>query len=418
MVEILLGILLPAMLLSCGIFFIIYLRGYPLRCPKRFFKAIFRKSSGGMGALMTALAGTLGVGNISGVAAAVTLGGAGALFWMWVCAVFAMVVKYAEIVLALQGRRDGGGGAMYYINKRPLAVLFSVLCLACGFSMGNLTQVRAAGGAIAHLLPNGTLTVSLSFALILPFVLLKGKRGVFRFAEKAVPLMTAFYCILSLVFLLRNRSALPMAMKSVFKDAFSTRAVGWGSAGSAWILGLRYGASRGMISNEAGCGTAPIAHAASANAPAVQGCFGVVEVFVDTILLCTLTGLCVLISPAALKAGDGTALVMDTFASCFGRAAEFLLAPAMVLFAFATVVCWFYYCCECLYFLINSRRYNKILAVFFSLLCLTAPLFTEERLFLVCDLLIFSLATLNIPALFWHRKQIRRETHRYFIKTK
>ena len=178
MMEILLGILLPLMLLGTGLFFLIYLRGYPFRRPRILLRALFsgRRKEGvsPRSALLTALAGTLGVGNISGVAAAVTLGGAGALFWMWVCALFSMILKYAEIIPAMQEKKKGHGGAMYYLSGRFTPYLFAVLCLACGFSMGNMAQVCAASDAVSVVWPSLTPFVAPAFSLLLFFISSKG----------------------------------------------------------------------------------------------------------------------------------------------------------------------------------------------------------------------------------------------------
>ena len=419
MTEILLGGILPLFLLSVGIYFLIYLKAYPLRSPQKFCKALFSKGDDGdvspMQALLTALAGTLGVGNISGVAAAIALGGAGALFWMWICALFAMIIKYAEIVLALSGKKGSRGGAMYYIKNKFPAMLFALFCLSCGFAMGNMTQVKAAADAMETGFGGSGSIVALLFALLLPPILWKGKSGVFRFAQKAVPFMTVLYCSMAILHLFLCRHALPNAFLSIFRSAFSFRSVSGGFFGSALFLGMRYGACRGMISNEAGCGTAPIAHAASRNHPAAQGCMGVAEVFIDTILLCTLTGLCVLVSPTE-TVQSGTALVVSAFASQFGNMAGYLLAPAMTIFAFATTVCWFYYSAECLYFITGKSNFEKPLAILFSVLCPIALLFSERSLLFTADLLICFMALINLPTLCKHRRRILQETLAYFAK--
>ncbi len=417
MIKILLGAILPMSLLFTGIFFLIYLKGYPFRSPSRLRKAIFLHSNQAeispTQALLTALAGTLGVGNISGVAAALSLGGAGALFWMWVCALFAMIVKYAEIVLALDRHKDRHGGAMYYIKHKAPAVVFAILCLCCGLTMGNLIQIRAAAGSVTATFGRGNIAIAILFAISLPTIILKGKRGVFYFAEKAVPTMTILYCTLTVIYLILSMDKIPAACKMILQDAFSLRAAGGGITGSVMIAGLRYGASRGMLSNEAGCGTAPIAHAASENTPAAQGCLGIAEVFIDTFLLCTLTGLCILTS-SPLKGNDGTSLVFNAFKTRLGDFSGFLLTPAMIIFAFATVVCWYYYCTECLYFLTGNNRYEKIFAIFFSATCLIAPFIPEERLFISADLLIFFMTMINLPTLIINKKCIRRHTLDYF----
>ena len=420
MIEILTGIALPLALLFTGGAFFITLGGYPLRSPKKLLFALFQKNENSpispRQALLTALAGTLGVGNISGVALAITLGGAGALFWMWFFALVAMVVKYAEIVLALCTRKNTDGGAMFYIRNPVIRTLFSLFLISCGFAMGNMTQVRAATEAVKQLYPQFGILTPLLFTALLPPILLKGKKGVFRFAEKAIPPLTLLYCALCMVTLFVFRRRLGSAFCQIFSLAFSAKPLGGALAGSGLSLGLRFGAVRGMISNEAGCGTAPIAHAAAENHPAAQGCLGVAEVFIDTILLCTLTGLCVLVCPH--NGTQGTVIVFSAFSSVFGRYADYLLCPAMVLFAFATTVCWFYYTRTSLRFLVGSDRFDKALAILFSLAPLGALFVEEAKLFAASDLLICLMAFCNLQALIQNRKAIKDSTLRYFTKEK
>ena len=415
--EILMGILLPLLLGGTGLFLLFYLKGYPFRRPRVLLRSLFQKNEDGcvspQNALLTALAGTLGVGNITGVAAAIILGGAGALFWMWVCALFSMVIKYAEIVLAMKTKKNGHGGPMYYLKNKPLSVLFALICLACGFAMGNMVQVCAACDAVQTVIPDSKWIVAFLFLVILMSVLRKGSKGVFAFSSKVVPIMTLFYCLLCGAYLFVWRAHIPEALYSVWKSAWNTKAVGGGIFGSSLISGLRYGAARGMISNEAGCGTAPIAHSASSQTPAAQGCLGIAEVFIDTILLCTLTGLCVLVAPRIDTAG-GTELMISIFARQFGTIAGYLLVLCMILFSFATVVCWFYYCLECIRYLTGSERLEKPFILLFSLLCPLAPIVGEGGLFAATDLLVCLMAFLNLPAIFRMRRIIGKETLEYF----
>lgn len=417
MIDFLLGVLLPILLVSTGAFFFIYLKGYPFRTARKLIGAMLGQNTpngtSSRKALLTALAGTLGVGNITGVAAAVAAGGAGALFWMWVCALFSMIIKYAETVLAMQKKKNGHGGAMYYLKSKWTAVLFALFCLACGFSMGNMVQVCAATDAVKTVLPRLGTAVPVLFSIFLFLVLQKGKKGVFSFACAAVPCMTLFYCLLCTAFLIRYRGHIPSALHSILQSAWSLRCIGGGLLGSSLILGLRYGAARGLISNEAGCGTAPIVHATSKSVPAHQGCLGIAEVFIDTLLICTLTGLCVLVAPVQPQL-QGTQLIISIFSRAFGSAIGVLLAFCLFLFAFATAVCWFYYCTESMFFLAKDTRFDRVLSIFFSLLPFFACAIGEKRLFVASDLLVCLLAFLNLPALWKNRNTIREETVKHF----
>lgn len=273
--------------------------------------------------MTVALAGTLGVGNIVGVASAITLGGAGAIFWMWVSALCAMALKYAEITLALRHRRraaDGTmlGGAMYYIRDcvaagplgrrggRVLGGFFALLCLANALTMGSVIQVRAVSSAFAAVAGVPTVVVGIAVAVLVLLALRRGVGGVAKLTERLIPLASAGYVLVSLLALFRLRGQLPAALASIFTSAFTPAGAAGGVTGFLLSRSIRYGTMRGLLSNEAGCGTAPAAHAESTAAhPAEQGIWGIVEVFVDTILLCTMTALVILAAGVDTAEPDG-----------------------------------------------------------------------------------------------------------------
>ena len=276
--------------------------------------SLFRKtdkSSGGQNltpfqAVSTALAGTVGTGNIAGVTGAIFAGGPGAVFWMWVSAFFGMMTKYAEIVLAVKYRQvdaDGThfGGPMYYIEKgtghKWLAVLFALLGGVACFGIGNIAQSTEIAGAMQSLVGLPPLCTGILLAILTAFVVIGGVKRIGQVASYLVPFMAIFYIVAGVAVILLRITDVPAVLASIFTEAFSFRAVGGGVFGYAILVAMRQGFARGVFSNEAGLGSAPMAHAASnTKEPVEQGLWGIFEVFVDTIIICTLTSMAVLLS--------------------------------------------------------------------------------------------------------------------------
>ncbi len=338
-------------------------------------RQLFRKRAGEKGgitpfqAVATALSGTLGTGNIAGVAAAVSLGGPGAIFWMWVSAFLGMATKYAEIVLALASRRrkpDGSwaGGPMYYIEDamggRRLASAFAVFCLLSSFCMGNLVQsntAAAAAAGITGLSPGGIRLLFLGIAVVIGCVILGGIRRIAQVTEALVPGMALFYLGGCGVVLLTHLPELPGAFREIFQGAFSLRSAAGGAGG--WLLGqaVKVGFSRGIFTNEAGLGSAPIAHAsADTDLPARQGLWGIFEVFLDTVVMCTLTGLVVILSGFYREPSlNGAALTLAAFQKYLGSFAAFLIGISTIFFALASIIGWAWYGEACVRYLCPGR---------------------------------------------------------------
>ncbi len=427
------GGMIPWLLLLSGLFFGVYLKGYPFRAPLRSAKALMPpKKEGGMSplrALCMALAGTLGVGNILGVANALAIGGAGSVFWMWVSAFFAMLLKYAEILLAVRHRRyEPGrgfwGGAYCYIkdhfdqkgrHKRALfwSGLFAVFMIVNGLSMGCIIQSNASGEAVSETL--GVPIYWVAFLLMLftlPF-LLKGSKTVATLTGVLVPVMSGGYVILSLAVILLRHDALPHAMSRIFEEAFTLSGVGGGIIGFFTSRALRTGTMRGLISNEGGCGTAPTAHAcADAQSPADQGVWGMVEVFVDTILLCTLTALAVLVADVPTD-GGGMSVALHAYSSVLGDWAGGFLAVAVFCFAWGTVLCWGSYGRMCLAFLTRNRVMHGFYIALVAISILLGTKMASRGIWLLADFSITVLTTLNIVILLFMRREIKEETLRW-----
>ncbi len=327
-------------------------------------------------AVCTALAATVGTGNIAGVAGAIAIGGPGAVFWMWISALLGMVTKYSEVTLAVHFRQknkhgDWVGGPMYYIQNglgkgwKWLAVLFSIFGVFAVFGTGNATQVNTIVTSIDAALINfgvigaegtGTLNLILgiAIALLVALVLLGGIKRIGRVTERLVPFMALLYVVLGLGVVVINIENVPGVFAAIVKGAFNPAAVTGGVVG-AMFTAMQKGVARGIFSNEAGLGTASIAHAsADVKDPVQQGLFGVFEVFIDTIVICTLTALVILCSGAPFTYGvaAGAELTISGFTSSYGNWVSIFTAVALCCFAFSTILGWGLYgsrCCEYLF---------------------------------------------------------------------
>lgn len=344
-----------------------------------------RKSEDGVTpfqALCTALAATVGTGNIVGVAGAICLGGPGAVFWMWVCGVLGMVTKYAEVTLALRYRvkTPAGwiGGPMYVITQglgakfSPMAVAYCLFGVVASFGVGNATQINAVISGVNDVVTRfggeqtklGNLVMGLVLAALVGAMLLGGARRIGIVAERLVPFVSAAYILLCVAVIALRWREIPAAFVSIAAGAFSPRAVTGGALGSAYQA-LRVGCSRGVFTNEAGMGTASIAHAsAEVSHPAEQGLMGIMEVFLDTILICTLTALVILVSGVAIPYGKdvGVELTTKAFATVYGDFAPIFIAVSLVCFAFATVLGWGLYGARCAQFLFGARAWKLFAA--------------------------------------------------------
>lgn len=396
-------------------------------------------SSGGTSpyrALCTALGATVGTGNIIGVAGAICLGGPGAIFWMWICGLLAMGTKFAEAVLAVRYRRFSGdaylGGPMYMIidgmgsRWHGLAIIYSMLGLLASFGVGNAVQVSAViSGINSVMLHFGgeetlrrNLAMGLILAVILGSVLLGGAKRIGAAAEVLVPVVAAGYMILCcLVLFLRCDRLLP-ALKSITAGAFAPGAVTGGVVGSLFQA-LRIGCCRGVFTNEAGMGTASMAHAAAeVSHPVEQGLMGIVEVFLDTIVLCTLTALVILVSGVEIPYGTdaGGSLTISSFTAVCGEWASLALAAAMCCLAFATVLGWGLYGTCCAQFLFGYRAWEAFAALQTGAVVLGA-LVSSETIWLLAELLNGLMAIPNLIVLAALTPELCRLTKEYTNKS-
>lgn len=420
--QLLCGILLPLITLLGGLFFTFLLRFAPILHPFRILRVLIHSSreEGGspVRALTLALAGTLGVGNIIGVSSAILAGGAGAVFWMILSALLVMAVKYAEVVLAVRyrecenrhGRVTFFGGAPYYIKhgmktvlgRRGAAILggvFALLCIANSFITGTVVQVNAAVSSVPSLSP---VLLGLFFAALTVAAILRGEDRISDITMVLIPLFTLLYVGLSLFILFKNAALVPAVCREILRSAFTPSAAAGGVLGYGINAAMRYGITRGLLSNEAGCGTAPTAHASSAvKEPYVQGLWGIFEVFVDTVLLCTLTALVVLTAfPGGIPAGlSPLNFVVSAYASEVGAAAGVFIRVAIVFFAYATVLCQYFYGIRSLTYLSNKKILRRVYAAVFLLIIMTGAVITSEMMWQISDLIIGILTGINMLCL-------------------
>ncbi|ROT98265.1 sodium:alanine symporter family protein [Marinobacter sp. R17] len=318
-------------------------------------------------ALMTALSATVGTGNIAGVATAVFLGGPGALFWMWLTALVGMATKYSEAVLAVNFREvdergDHVGGPMYYIRNGLgrhwswLAVLFAIFASIAGFGIGNTVQANSVADVVQTNFGLPHWVTGLVLAILVGLVLIGGIKRIGQVASSLVPLMAIAYLVSGLIVLALNATEIPHAIVMVVKHAFTPVAAQGGFAGAAVWAAIRFGVARGIFSNEAGLGSAPIAHAAAqTNNPIKQGMVAMLGTFIDTIIICTITGLVIITSGAWTSGESGAALTSMAFANVLPGVGNYMVAIALAVFAFTTILGWSFYGERCIEFLFGVK---------------------------------------------------------------
>ena len=433
-----LGVSVPCALMAVGVFFLFRLKFFPLTKAPQIARALTKKRKDSFRALALSLAGTLGVGNIVGVASAIHAGGFGAIFWMWVSAAVAAVLKYAEIVLAMRHRVPSGtgfkGGAPYYIRSclarsfprlgLLLSALFAFFCILNCFSMGAVMQTNAISDAFwgAWGVPKAVCGV---FLAILAFFILRGGAGrIVRLTSALVPFMSVLYVILSLAVIIPHVEMIPSVFEQIIGSAFSKESAAGGIFGFLLSRALRFGVARGLFSNEAGCGTSPTAHISSESPPCEQGFMGIVEVFIDTLLLCSLTGAVVMLryddvshlgeSPmkAVLKAYSGA------FSPTVGGVVEVLMVIMVLCFGVATVSCLSHYAFECLEFLLRGKKMRRALTLLYCLAVFAGAVTDPAAAWAVSDLTVGVMTLINLSILLYCREEISDETEKYFKKNK
>lgn len=329
-------------------------------------------------AVSTALAGTLGVGSVIGVATALAVGGEGALFWMWVSAFFGMMTKYAEVVLAIhyrQKQEDGSylGGPMttleYGCHMKLLGVLFALLCIFASFGIGNVTPANTITMTIRSYVAISPFWIGIGTAIIVGLVISGSAKRIMKVNEIAIPIISILYVIACVYLIILHGNEVLPALQRVLQDAFTFQAGVGGVGGFMITKAIHYGISRGVFSNEAGMGSSPISHAAVEDVtPVEQGFWGIFEVFFDTIVVCTLAALVLLTSGLLDQGLDGVALSVACFEQGFGKLGGMLFAASIVAFAIPSILGWYYYARECIRYLFTWKWMLRIYQVIFIVL--------------------------------------------------
>lgn len=443
-------ILLPCVFVG-GLFFTIRNKGMQFtkfgHALKNTIGKIFEKQTAGEGAVTpfqavtTALAATVGTGNIVGTSQAIALGGYGALFWLWMAALLGMIIKYSEVTLSVAYRErnekgDWVGGPMYYIvkglgkNWKWLAIMFAALATLASFGIGNLSQANSITGslnnAITSFFPSAadhsgtiSLIVGIVLAALTALALFGGIKRIGRVTELLVPAMSALYIIFTLIVIGANIGNLGNAFRLIFVGAFTPQAVLGAGSGILLKETLVWGLRRSAFSNEAGLGSAAIAHAAAeTKGPVEQGLYGIFEVFADTIVICTLTGLSVIVSGIEIPFGikPGSELITNAFATVLGdRFASLFVAIALMLFAFSTILGWSLYGSRCVEYLFGMKA-TGIYQVIFIVMIVVGATTSLDIVWDVADTFNGLMAIPNFIALFGLSSVVTKLTKEYFAK--
>ena len=423
-------VLIPLLALV-GIYLTVGLHAMPWRYLGYAVRLLWRRESGEthgeispFQALMTALSATIGTGNIAGVATAIYFGGPGAVFWMWVIALFGMATKYAEALLAVKFREVDAtgqyvGGPMYYIENglgprwKWLAGAFSAFGMAAAFGIGNMVQSNSVAEVLASQYAVPTFATGGAMALIAGLVIIGGVRRIAEVAAGLVPLMAGGYFIAAVAILGLNAHAVPAAFVTIVDGAFNGTAAGGGFVGATVWMAIRWGFARGIFSNESGLGSAAIAHAAARTNNAVrQGMVAMLGTFIDTIIMCTLTGLVIIVTGAWLEGAQGASMSRAAFVSGLGGAGGHIVAIGLAVFAFTTIIGWSYYGERCAAYLFGVKIIAAYRAVWVAAILLGA-LFHLNLVWAFADLFNGLMAIPNLIALLLLSPLVFRETRIY-----
>ena len=425
------------LILGVGLFLMLGLAFLPLRKLGFGFKLLFgRKRSDSkekageispFQALMTALSATIGTGNIAGVATAIAIGGPGAIFWMWCTALVGMATKYSEAVLAVNFRevdqKDAYvGGPMYYIKnglgKRFvwLGILFAIFGSVAGFGIGNMVQINSMADVINQNLYIPSYITGTFVALLVALVLLGGIKRIAEVASKIVPFMAVVYFVSCLTAIILNISALPDAFALILNHAFNPIAATGGFAGAGVMLAIQMGVARGVFSNEAGLGSAPIAHAAAkTNSPVKQGTIAMLGTFIDTIVICTMTGLVIILSGQWSGGLNGASLSSEAMNTLMPNFGAWVITFGLILFAFTTILGWSYYGERCVEFLFGVKAIIPFRIIWVIAIPIGAVL-KLDFVWLLADTLNGLMALPNLIALLLLSPVVFKLSYAYFRK--
>jgi len=378
-------------------------------------------------ALSTALSATVGTGNIAGVATAISLGGPGALFWMWVTAFFGMATKFAESTLAIKFREidengDVAGGPMYTLmhglHMKRTAIFFAFFAMIASFGIGNLVQVNSVVDGLAFVVPEiktYSWLVGVIMAVMVGMVIIGGVKRIAKVASIIVPFMAVIYIVAAMIVLLNNFTAIPAAIGTILNHALNPWAVGGAAVGEA----IRWGVARGLFSNEAGLGSSPMAHAAAkTNEPVREGLVAMMEPFIDTLVICTMTGLAIVVTGAYLTAPEGVAgasLTAYAFSHSIGDGGAALVGICLSLFAFSTIIAWSYYGDRSVKFIFGEKAVLPYRLIY-TVLIIVGAIVPLNLVWNIADITNILMAIPNLIALVLLSVLVNRLRQNYFDK--
>lgn len=422
------GVPMLVLLVGTGLYLTIKLKGMQFWILPHAFSLIFKKEEGAKGdisnfqALMTALAATVGIGNIVGVATAITLGGPGAVFWMWLTGILGMATKYSEAILAVKYREEGAngfkGGPMYYLSKGAnmpkLGFAFAVFTILASFGIGNMTQANAISHALNVQLDIEPWVTGIVLLTITSFVILGGIKSIGKVTSILIPSMIFIYLGTAVVILVLNSDKISGAFGLIFYHAFNPIAAGGGFAGATIAAAIRFGIARGVFSNESGLGSAPIAAAAAiTNQPAKQALVSMTQTFIDTLLVCTMTALIILIAPFWQEGVSAGELTLKSFEYFLGPIGAYVVVLATVLFGYSTILGWSYYGERAFEYIFGDDKIKIYRVVFVSFVLIGAML-ELKFVWNFSDLANGLMAIPNLIALLLLSKVVTSETDKYF----
>ncbi len=426
------GVPMLILLVGTGLFLTIRLKGMQFWALGHAIKLIFTKEKDAKGdishfqALMTALAATVGIGNIVGVATAITFGGPGAVFWMWVTGLVGMATKYSEAILAVKYREKGKngykGGPMYYLSKGlnmpRLAFAFALFTILASFGIGNMTQSNAISNALSAQFDTPTWLTGIVLLTITSFVVIGGIKSIGKTTSFLIPFMIIIYLGTSFIVIFTNLDKVADAFGLIFYHAFNPIAAGGGFAGAAVAAAIRYGIARGVFSNESGLGSAPIAAAAAkTNDPAKQALVSMTQTFIDTLVVCTMTALIILMAPLWTQGINAGELTLKSFQYFLGDYGALVIVIATVLFGYSTILGWSYYGERAFEYIFGDKSVKLYRIVFVSFIVVGAM--TELKVvWNFSDLANGLMAIPNLIALLLLSKIVSEETNKYFKERK
>jgi len=424
------GVPMLVLLVGTGLFLTIRLKGMQFWALGHAIKLIFKKEDSQKGdithfqALMTALAATVGIGNIVGVATAISFGGPGAVFWMWVTGLVGMATKYSEAILAVKYRQKGEngykGGPMYYLaqglNMPKLAFAFALFTVIASFGIGNMTQSNAVANAMSSQFNTPTWITGIVLLTITSFVVIGGIKSIGKTTSFLIPFMIIAYVLTSLVIILTNYDKVGEAFYLIFYHAFNPIAAGGGFAGAAVAAAIRYGIARGVFSNESGLGSAPIAAAAAkTDDPVKQALVSMTQTFIDTLIVCTMTALIILMAPIWTTGVNAGELTLKSFQFFLGDFGAIVIVIATILFGYSTILGWSYYGERAFEYIFGDKSIKLYRIVFISFI-LVGAMMELKLVWNFSDLANGLMAIPNLIALLLLSKVVSQETTRYFNK--